>query len=99
MNRYSSTKKKLDKSGLRVYKTTYYPTIPISDNDKFIYPVEGSRLDSLAFKYYGDNTLWWIIAKVNDIKGKPALSSDKIIRIPGDITNIIEKFNNLNTNE
>ena len=32
----------------------------------------------------------------NGLKGKPALSSDEIIRIPGNITNIIEKFKSLN---
>tara|TARA_B110001454_G_scaffold167099_1_gene157037 strand:+ start:518 stop:817 length:300 start_codon:yes stop_codon:yes gene_type:complete len=97
MKRYATTPKKIDKSGIRVYGTTYYPEILISDMDTFIYPVEGERLDSLAHKSYGDVTLWWVIAKANGIKGKPALSSDEMIRIPGDIVNIIEKFVNINT--
>ena len=97
MKRYATTPKKIDKSGIRVYGTTYYPDIVVSDSDTFIYPKEGERLEALANKYYNDNTLWWVIAKANGIKGKPALSSDEIIRIPGDIVNIIEKFNNLNS--
>jgi hypothetical protein len=97
MKRYATTRQKIDKSGIRVYSTTYYPEITISDGDSFIYPIEGERLDNLANKYYGDTTLWWVIAKANGLKGKPALSSDKIIRIPGNITNIIEKLNNLNS--
>ena len=97
MKRYATTRQKIDKSGIRVYSTTYYPEITISDGDTFIYPIEGERLDNLAFKYYGDTTLWWIIAKANGLKGKPALSSDKIIRIPGDISSIIENFQNLNS--
>jgi hypothetical protein len=97
MNRYATTRQKLDKSGIRVYSTTYYPEIRISDGDSFIYPIEGERLDNLANKYYGDTTLWWVIAKANGLKGKPALSSDKIIRIPGNISSIIEKFQNLNS--
>ena len=97
MKRYATTPKKIDKSGIRVYGTTYYPEILISDMDTFIYPVEGERLDSLAHKSYGDSTLWWVIAKANGLKGKPALSTDEIIRIPGNITNIIEKFVNINT--
>jgi len=99
MNRYATTKIKLDKSGIRVYGTTYYPEILVSDGDQFIYPIEGDRLDSLAYKYYGDTTLWWVIAKANGIKGKPALSSDDIIRIPVDIVKIIENFKNLNKSE
>ena len=97
MKRYATTRQKLDKSGIRVYSTTYYPEIRISDGDSFMYPIEGERLDNLANKYYGDTTLWWIIAKANGLKGKPALSSDEIIRIPGNISSIIEKFQNLNS--
>ena len=97
MKRYATTRQKIDKSGITVYSTTYYPDILVSDGDAFIYPIEGERLYNLAFKYYGDTTLWWIIAKANGLKGKPALSSDKIIRIPGDISSIIENFQNLNS--
>ena len=52
MKRYSSTREKFDKSGVRVYSTTYYPEIPISNNDSFIVSKEGDRLDNLAHKYY-----------------------------------------------
>ena len=96
MKRYSTTRKKLDKSGIRVYGTTYYPKISISDDDKFIYPKDGDRLDNLAYKYYGDTTLWWVIAKANGIKGKVALSVDEILRIPGNISRIIENFRKIN---
>ena len=45
MNRYSSTKIKLDKSGNRVYGTTYYPNIPIQNSDSFLLSKTGDRLD------------------------------------------------------
>ena len=61
--RYSHTKVKIDKDGRRVLKPTIYPRIPIQDSDIFIYPKYGDRLDTLAFKHYGDTSLWWIIAK------------------------------------
>ena len=57
----------------------------------------GDRIDSLAYKFYGDVTLWWIIAKANGIKGKTALEPGIPLRIPGNITSIIENFINLNT--
>ena len=96
MKRYNNTTQKVDKSGIRVYQTTYYPEIKISDSDVFIMPKEGQRLDNLAYKYYGDTTLWWIIAKANGIKGVAVPPIDEPIRIPGNVTNIIEKFNDLN---
>jgi len=95
-SRYSNTKVKRDKSGIRVYKTTYYPDIPISDNDQFIYPRYGERLDLLAHRFYGDVTLWWVIAKANGLKGKVFVPQDTEIRIPGNVSKVLEDFNNLN---
>ena len=95
-SRYSNTKVKRDKSGIRVYKTTYYPDIPISDNDEFIYPRFGERLDSLAYRFYGDVTLWWVIAKANGLKRKVFVPQDTEIRIPGNVSKVLEDFNNLN---
>ena len=82
MNRYATTRKKMDKSGLRVYATTYYPEILLENSDQFIVTKVGDRLDTLSFNYYGDTTLWWIIAKANGIKGKVALNPETILRIP-----------------
>ena len=97
MKRYNNTPGKIDKSGIRVYQTTYYPEIKISDSDVFIFPKEGQRLDNLAYKYYGDTTLWWIIAKANGVKGVAVPPLDEPIRIPGDITKVIQDFRKLNT--
>ena len=96
MKRYSSTKQKIDKLGMRVYGTTYYPRIPVNDNDQFIFPKFGDRLDTLAHKYYGDTGFWWIIAKANGIKGKVALPTDEMIRIPSNISQIVENFKKIN---
>ena len=95
-SRYSNTKIKRDKSGIRVYKTTYYPDIPIRNEDQFIYPRFGERLDTLAYKFYGDSTLWWVIAKANGIRGKLNVPKDTEIRIPGNITQVLDDFDNLN---
>ena len=96
MKRYLTTAKKIDKSGKRVYSTTFYPDILISDDDVFITPKNGDRLDSLAYAYYGDSTLWWIIAKANGIVGQIALSTEDVIRIPNKIGKILQDFDNLN---
>ena len=96
MNRYEKTKFKFDKPGLRVYTTTYYPEIPIENSDTIIITKLGDRLDNLAYKYYGDTTLWWIIAKANGIRGKVGLSPSTALRIPGDIRGILERFDDIN---
>ena len=76
MSRYSSTPQKMNKKGQRVLVPTLYPTIPLSDSDRFIFPKDGSRLDNLAFKFYNDASLWWIIAQANGLgKGYDKLNS------------------------
>ena len=97
MKRYSSTRRKIDKSGKRVYSTTYYPQIPVGNSDTFIFTKEGDRLDNLAYTHYGDNTLWWVIAKANGLRGKIALEPATPLRIPGNVISIIEKFRQINS--
>tara|TARA_A100001515_G_scaffold75456_2_gene60037 strand:- start:2800 stop:3099 length:300 start_codon:yes stop_codon:yes gene_type:complete len=97
MKRYETTPIKTDKSGIRVYSTTYYPDIPLDDSDEFISVIDGDRVDLVANRYYGDVSLWWVIAKANGIKGKAALTPGDVLRIPGNINQIIENFENLNS--
>ena len=97
MKRYDNNKIKIDKDGRRVYTTTYYPPIPLTNSDQFIQTKVGTRLDNLAQVYYGDSTLWWVIAKANGIKGFTSLKSNTRLRIPSNITGIIEKFKQLNS--
>jgi len=96
MKRYETTPIKTDKSGIRVYSTTYYPDIPLDDSDEFISVIDGDRVDLVANRYYGDVSLWWVIAKANGIKGRAALTPGDVLRIPGNINRIIENFNDLN---
>ena len=96
MKRYSTTRAKFDKAGFRVYGTTYYPEIPIENGDKFIYSKFGDRFDLLAHKFYGDVTLWWVIAKANGLKGKMYVPQNTEIRIPGNVSKVLEDFNNIN---
>ena len=96
MNRYGNTKKRIDKDGKIVYSTTYYPTIPIEDSDQFISTVFGARLDTMAHKFYGDVSLWWIIAKANGIRGQVAFKPGTLLRIPGNISEILGNFRKLN---
>ena len=96
MKRYETTPIKTDKSGIRVYSTTYYPDIPLDDSDEFISIIDGDRVDLVANRYYGDVSLWWVIAKANGIKGKAALTPGDVLRIPGNINRIIDNFNDLN---
>ena len=91
--RYKYTIMTKNKEGKRVFKPTMYPSIPIRDSDIFIYPRFGDRLDNLAFKYYNDVSLWWIIAKANNLDAAHiGLEVDNQIRIPTNIQSVIDKL-------
>tara|TARA_Y100000310_G_scaffold191212_1_gene191214 strand:+ start:303 stop:602 length:300 start_codon:yes stop_codon:yes gene_type:complete len=95
-SRYIYTKIKKNSLGRQVLKPTIYPTIPIEDSDVFIYPVYGDRLDTLAHKYYKDSTLWWIIAKANNLDNAVVgLDPTRQIRVPLDIEPILIKLENM----
>jgi len=54
-------------------------------------------MDNLAFKYYGNQELWWIIARANNQNnGSMYLQSGKEYRIPQNIGTILRNFENLN---
>ena len=96
-DRYSfSQNTKKDKDGKTVYKSILYPEIPVSEDDIYIIAKETDRLDLLAYKYYGDVTMWWIIAKANQIRNTFFIPAETQIRIPKDISSLQNDLNNLN---
>ena len=91
--RYRKEKILKDSNGIRYYKPTIIQNIPLQDTDRFIFPFDGDRLDIIAQRYYGDSSLWWIIAKANEISdGQIGLDPEKMIRVPIDIENILNKL-------
>jgi|TARA_R110002020_G_scaffold417578_3_gene626748 hypothetical protein len=105
MNRYSENKtfrtinNNLRNRGLRYYNTSRYPLVPLSEDDIYAISEFGDRLETLAYQFYGDVTLYWIIAIANpniipfDSLFIPVGSQ---IRIPQDISSIIDSYNELN---
>ena len=89
VNRHKYAKIKKDKTGKRGWTSTILPNIPKSNTDIYIYSKVGDRLDLLANQYYSDVTLWWIIAKANNLgKGSLNISPGTQIRIPQDLKTI-----------
>jgi hypothetical protein len=94
MNRYNPNGRNVFAryDGKRVYSTTRYPKIPIGANDIYIYATDTDFLDSLAFKFYNDVTLWWVIAQANGIKATLKAPTGEQIRIPKNIDLIVSNF-------
>ena len=67
MDRYRNTEKRKTEDGKLVYRTTLFDNIPVSDDDIYVITQYGDRLDLLAYQFYGDVTLWWYIARANNL--------------------------------
>jgi len=80
------------------YKGKFYPNIPLSENDVYIITNIGDRLDSLAYSYYNDSTLWWVISMANNNATRGALypTPGTQLRIPTNITQVIRLFEQYN---
>ena len=81
-------------TGIRRFKTELLIIEPAND-DTVIQITSPDRLDKLAQEFYGDPSLWWVIAALNSIKGTYIVPSNTIIRIPNRdrISSYIEQIN------
>lgn len=99
MNRYNQTSNSVGTryDGKRVFKTTSYPTIPLRSSDVYVIATEADFLDTLARKFYRDETLWWIIAQANHIKGTMKPTAGTQLRIPTEVESIVVNFQRANS--
>jgi|694.fasta_scaffold24339_8 hypothetical protein len=98
-NRYDVSKIQINSNKKRVYASTLYPLIEKSYEDIYILSNDSDRLDLLAYKYYGNPKLWWIIAQANNLgKGSFNVPPGIQLRIPKNTSKILEDFNSLNDN-
>lgn len=96
--RYQNIKSQKTSSGKVGYLPSIYPTLEPSNNDYYIITREEDRMDLIANDFYGDPTLWWVIAMANDLPGDSFFPPRGFqLRIPGNATNAISKFNEENS--
>ena len=105
MNRYSNVKEIRNTNefvgtiGTRYYTNNTYPEVPPNENDIWVETEFGDRLDALAFRFYGDTTLYWIISirNPNEVSfGSLYLPPGSVIAIPQNVNSIIDSYNILN---
>lgn len=93
-SRYTNNKTKKLIDGRTVYRSKLFPNIPLRDDDVYVATETGDRLDTLAYDYYNDASLWWIIASANNLHDAPiGLEDGTILRIPQNYIQIISNFN------
>lgn len=89
--RYANTNivinaKKIESDGTEKYvrrlQTIFYPNFSSIETTQIV-SQEGDRLDLLAKEFYGNENLWFVIAKVNNLgKGTLNVPAGLIIKIP-----------------
>ena len=97
--RYQTIKTEKKPSGKVGYLPTIYPSLDLSNNDFYIIVREEDRMDLIAQDFFGDSTLWWLVASANDLPGDsmyPPLGFQ--LRIPGNLNNALSQFENANSN-
>lgn len=101
MSRYSNIptiKNPEDNNGAEFYSTTFYPKIPLSENDIYVLTGDGDRLDLLADQFYGDPGLWWVISSANGDLPQNSLhlplgTQLRIPSNPGQAINLLNQIN------
>jgi len=105
MNRYSNVEIIRNENefvgtiGTQYYTNNTYPIILPNENDIWVETEFGDRLDSLAFQFYQDVTLYWVISIANPNKinmGSLFLTPGTQIRIPTNVVQIVDSYNILN---
>lgn len=98
--RYNNQDIITNKEGIKYYKNKIYPVIPFSETDDYIITTIGDRLDLLAYTYYNDSELYWIIYLANDnlSKGSIYIKPGTQLRVPTNINDIIKQYNEINQN-
>ena len=84
--------------GKPYYKGKVYPNIPLSVKDVYVITTIGDRLDLMAYSYYNDVNLWWVISTANNnvTKGSLFPIPGTQLRIPTDINSVLRLFENFN---
>jgi hypothetical protein len=96
--RYNKSEIKYTNSGKRYFKRKNYPQLPFSENDIYVITTIGDRLDTIAYSYYRDAELWWVISVANNniTRGSMFPQPGTQLRIPIDINNVLNLFNSEN---
>jgi nucleoid-associated protein YgaU len=98
MNRYQTIPVIRNSQGIRQYKDSKYPQVPLSIDDIYVITTEGDRLDLLAQQYYGDSSLWWIISIANETLSQNSLfiPLGTQLRIPSNPSTVLINYASLN---
>ena len=101
MDRFEKIRKKKTNEGKRYYRETFVPDVPEQEGDVYFFTERGDRLDLLAYEFYKDVSLWWVLAAANPVitrRDSYMVEPGKQFRIPADPQSIVNQYYQLNNN-
>lgn len=98
MARYDNRTTLKTSQGVPYIKGKFYPNIPLSQTDIYVITTIGDRLDYLAYKYYRDSEMWWIISVANNnvTRGSLFPVPGTQLRIPQNVGSILKQVETFN---
>jgi len=96
-SRYQSILTQKTDEGKTIFSQTYYPEIEPREDDIYIITSNTDRFDLIALDFWGDESYWWVIPSINGLECDSFYPPIGIqLRVPKDITSIINEFNKEN---
>jgi hypothetical protein len=82
--RYRKLKRYIDDKGNEMTELYESPEIEVLKNDSYHVVTSGeeNKLDLIAYNYYNNEDLWWVIAEANDITDPFNVPASTVLRIP-----------------
>lgn len=80
--RYKNNNVLKDNNNKKYYSSWERISVPKKQDDIYIIWKDPLTTQNLAYKYYNDSTLWWIILLANNKKLESGFFSGEVIRIP-----------------
>ena len=93
---YKALRKKRDVSMITHYSTPKLP-FPTEEQEDLLEIIEhiwklGDRYYKLAYEFYGDSSLWWVIAWFNKKPTEGHLQKGDIVEIPFPLESVLEYY-------
>lgn len=87
-DRYRKHRRYVDENGYEVPEAYSGTHIPESEGDIYhqIEPGEENALDLIAYRFYKDDNLWWVIAEASGIDDPFNVPVGTVLRIPAQTT-------------
>lgn len=101
MDRFRKIKKKKTIKGKNYYRETFIVPVPERESDMYFITEAGDRLDLLAYEFYKDISLWWVLAAANPTitrRDSYVIEPGKQFRVPMDPQLVIAEYNQFNNN-